>query len=103
MFQFHKRTVLHYNHADTAINRLAGQLALQLKLVSGLQLKINKRASASEIEFIRSGSSLSKEAYRLQVTPSKIRIEAASPNVFFLWFADLIPTATGADIWTTVG
>ena len=84
IFVINKNTILSISTTDVEVIKIAKQFQLQLSKVSGIQLKSSEVNSKSKIEFIKTDLAFTnKEAYRINVSPQLIRIEAISPTGFF--------------------
>lgn len=85
-FTFNKRTVILCPSRQPEILKLAQQFSVQFELVSGLKLSVREVTgidTTNAVLFQSLSNQNNPEAYRLNISPKTIRIEAGSPNGFF--------------------
>ena len=85
IFIFNSATRILCDSKEPEIHKLAQQFANQLKLVSGLNLKINEFSGidTSNTIIFQKISDYNPEAYSLNISTKNIRIESISANGFF--------------------
>lgn len=85
-FTFNKRTVIVCPTNEPEIQKLALQFAEQFKRVSGISIVVKsiEKVKKNEQVFVFQKALLENdEAYKLQISPNAIRVEARTPNGFF--------------------